>query len=331
MKKSLLLLLVPLLFLIGCGGGPGDTMTGDFGSTGDLGTPSGGGTVANAGNLTITLPTVQSVQPLALVPTDTLGSRTDARFVVRKTESVTTETPVTEYVCTWLLDPSDPDYLPADDPEAECFDRVVPGEFIITTVDTETYKQIVDLELTNGGGTVSISVPPGSGYTLEILTSVWLDSENLNLMWEYDKSAPFDIDSGVSTSVPMTLSQNLATLTLPIDPVVSGDSYVVTCSKTEALRDQWYVRQVVDGTGLEDLSTSWFLRDGYDLGVGGTGDISLQAPSMTGSAGSTVWNHGQFYINANLLRPGESYLDWTFGTSDSGPFNPMGTVEIILQ
>ena len=133
MKKSLLLLLVPLLFLIGCGGGPGDTMTGDFGSTGDLGTPSGGGTVANAGNLTITLPTVQSVQPLALVPTDTLGSRTDARFVVRKTESVTTETPVTEYVCTWLLDPSDPDYLPADDPEAECFDRVVPGEFIITT------------------------------------------------------------------------------------------------------------------------------------------------------------------------------------------------------
>lgn len=336
MKKSLLLLLVPFLFLYGCGGGPGDMVTGDLGATGDLGgtAGSGSGTVVDAGNLTITLPTVQAVQPMALVPTDGL-QRTDARFVVRKTEPVITETPVTENVCTWELDPADPDYLPIDDPEAECFDRVVPGEFITTTVDTETYKQIVDLELTDGGGTVSIFVPPGSGYTLEILTSVWLDSETLNLMWEYDQSAPFDIASGVTTTVPMTLSQNLATLALPVDPVVSGDFYVVACTKTEALRDQWYIRQTVDPS---DLSASWFLHDNFDFGVGGTGDIPLQAPIETGSAAAgqfvpdwTVWHHGQFYINSNLLKSGEGYLDWTFGTSAAGPLNPMGSVEIVLQ
>lgn len=327
MKKSLLLLLVPFLFLYGCGGGgAGDVLTGDSGA------PAGGSgsyTVADAGNLTITFPTVQSVQPLGLVSTidpntDLPYVRTDARLVVRKTETVDIATPV---------------YIEECDPVDILDCSLVPtGEFTHDFVQQEVFKQIVDKGLVGGGGTVSMSVPPGVGYTLEVLTSVWEETEQINLMWEYAKSAPFDIVSGATTDVSITLTSELATLSLPTDPVESGASYDVSCTKSEALRDQWYVRQVVDETDLGDLSTSWFLRDTTDPGVSGTNSITLQGPVEAGPADYgnfvtsqwTVWHHGQFYINANLLNPGEDYRDWTFGTSAAGPLNPMGSINIVL-
>jgi|GEM_PF-6066608 len=172
------------------------------------------------------------------------------------------------------------------------------------------------------------SCPDPTGPCPTVPTLVAADLHILADYWEGDKSGEtqFMIDPGPNT-VNITLIP-LATLSLPAE-VNAGHDYDVAANMAGALRTNWYVRQTV-GTGMDN---DIFIRGGSDLGismVGGTNPITITAPEWGGdtAAAGTLYHHGQFFLVNDLLKTGESFEEWTFGTSDAGPINPMGSIII---
>jgi hypothetical protein len=288
-------------------------------------------------------------------------TRNHARLVVRKFDTV--EIPGAPY--------DNPIYGPLEcnnpaDPE-DCSSPVIghdTGNYPSTYKYKEIFKKISDSALAeDGSGEVSIAVPADAGYTLEVLT-YFSDKENqpgvgatptgLNYIVEYGKNhdgsvlkipTTFDVAAGELTDVYVTLDNELAQLSLQ-DAVLAGAKYQVSVSqKSAALRNDWKVRQALDEG---DLSTLWFTSTPAvpatpevpgipaDLGVSGTGPITLTAPLKNSASGGAadpswqLWHHGQFFISDHLLGAGDDFwTKWTFGTSFSGLLNPLGSINVV--
>jgi hypothetical protein len=318
MKKGRLLLLLPIFFLFGCGGGGNETPNANGGGS-DL-TPDNDVTfVATMGNITITFPPAGKSPAAALTNGTATHTRNGARIVVRKSELVTNLVEDMGEEC---------------DVNGDCWD-VGLGTYTDVPLSKETYRQIKDVTLDeSGAGVLSIDVPAGLEYTIEALTFLsgnYAANLDLKMMMEYG-TAITDISMGPNpaNNVTITLAAVAAELKLP-PTVVAGSSYAVSVeSKSAALRDDWLVRQQQTAFA-SDLSLSWFISESVDKGTAGKGSITLTAPVYTGTTVvDKLWHHGQFFINANLLKTGENYMNWTFGSSVAGDFNPLGTVTITV-
>lgn len=337
MKKLMVLMFVSFLSLAGCGGGGG----GEPAAVIPDESPS---VSADVGRITVNFEPQETARALV---SSTERIRNHARLVVRQYGLV--EIPgapiyVGEEVCT------------TDADGEEVCSREISGYEPSTFENKElaNTKKISDAALNAlGAGTVSIEVPPGAGYTLEVLTyfsdktgqagAISTPPTGLNFMMQYGKNhdgsnnpTTFTIQPGIVTNVPVTLTTALAQLVIPVNPVLANTTYQVSfAAKSAALRDAWKVRQTQDEA---DLGNMWFTASIGDLGVSGTGAITLTAPySATANGGVNapnwqLWHHGQFFISDHLLgRPGDdAWSKWTFGTNNAGLLNPLGSVNVVF-
>jgi hypothetical protein len=367
MKKSFLLLL-PFLFLFGCGGGDSTSSNAP-----DNNANENPDVIANAGTITVTFPAVQDAQK-ALIDTSVgnLTIRNGARLVVRKTENIVvkTEYPVLEVVCEDVYDAE------LDETYEECTTIYDYAHPIHTYADVETFRKVSDTALNpDGSGSASIDLLPGSYDSLEVLTfvsgeyyqgdcngaqppvcdgylpfeKIAVDSPdadliNLHLMVDYGIWAvPFTVELDTAENLAVTLQPVSVNLSFSPADVDAGASYEVSyANKSAALGNQWYVRQALQEGVWDNPNESWFIREEGVAGESGTlagsGQLTLQAPDATGFAAYglynpnqwTIWHHGQFFINSELLGNNELLTDWTFGTSDAGPLNPYGEVLVGL-
>lgn len=333
MKKLMVLMFVSFLSLAGCGGGGG----GDPSAVIPGENPN---VSADVGRITVNFEPQETARALV---SSTGWIRNHARLVVRQFGLVEI--------------PGAPIYG-GDEVCDEDEDGVIVCSREISGYESSTFeyrelvntKKISDAALSaSGAGTVSIAVPPGAGYTLEVLTyfsdKTGETPSGLNFMMQYAKNhdgsplktpITFEIVSGLETNVFITLDDALAQLVLPVNPVLANTKYPVSvAAKSAALRDFWKVKQTLDEADLDNM---WFTASTGDLGVSGTGAITLTAPySATASGGVNapswqLWHHGQFFISDHLLGyPGDdAWSKWTFGTNDAGLLNPLGSVNVVL-
>jgi hypothetical protein len=184
--------------------------------------------------------------------------------------------------------------------------RVVVKQVLdVEIIDEENNPYIVRTELrrivqdNTIPGSVQIAVPPGDGYTVELLT--YDQAGSINNMLQYGQSATFSIASGVNTLVPVTLNpvSQYVTITAP-DNVVTGFAYSVSIGKTVPLRSPYYLSQL-------DNTASWPIPNfvaGYGTGIQRTAtSVSFTAPAVT--AQSNVYLQGQFFIDDSLLNASE--------------------------
>ena len=340
MKKTLLLILLSAIFLFGCGG----PSTSETGGT----TPGGGGggtpPPATVNNVTVVFPPVNEQKGLIDGEADAINA---GRLVA--THVAQTGTECIQYedqeVC---IDPPD---------NTDCYiDSVCVAEGPVYGLVVEA---VADGSLDATGGEISMAVPPDSvnPYTIHVFTythgeyngaldtftpgaitlnnnRVMMDVNGLNLIREFGESAPFTVDPGETVTVDIVWETNpLAQIVLPTDPILSGDSYVASIgSKSAALRDTWYVHQLLDEA---DMTGTWFVSESGDVyGTSSGTTMNLRTDVLTGTppVGSpnypafTIWNFAQFFISSDMLWKGENWRSWTYGTSDAGASNPWGQV-----
>lgn len=148
-------------------------------------------------------------------------------------------------------------------------------------------------------GSIQLAVPPGDGYTVELLT--YQLSGSIRNMLQYGQSGTFTVASGQSASVSVTLNpvSQYITMTAP-DNVVTGYAYSVSISNTVPLRSQYNLSQI-------DNTASWPIPNfvnGYGTGTERTAtSVSFTAPTVTGQ--SNVYLQGQFFIDDSLLSASE--------------------------
>jgi len=169
------------------------------------------------------------------------------------------------------------------------------------TITTELRRVVVDNTIP---GSVQIAVPPGDGYTAEVLT--YQQVLPINNMLEYGKSTVFSVVSGQNTAVAMTLTPvfEYITMTAP-DNVVSGLTYNVATVKTVPLRLQYFLSQAAS-------TTAWPIP-AFVAGYGSlegvqrtSGNVTLIAP-VVGTA-QNLYLQGQFFIDDSLLSDAERKL-----------------------
>ena len=339
MKKTLLLILLSAIFLFGCGGPSSET-----GGT----TPGGGGggtpPPASVNNVTVNFPP-------APVQNGLIDGEADVRNAGRL---VATHEAVVGQECSQYQDQE----VCLDPPDnTDCYiDSVCVAYIDVIGLKVEA---VADAPLTAAGGSVSMAVPPDSvnPYTILALTythgefdgaldtftpgaitlsnnRVVMDVNGLNLIRDYGETAPFTLDPGETVTVTINWETNpLAQIVLPTDPILSGDSYVASIgSKSAALRDTWYVHQLLDEA---DMTGTWFVSESGDVyGTSSGTTMNLRTDVLTGTppVGSpnypafTIWNFAQFFISSDMLWKGENWRSWTYGTSDAGASNPWGQV-----
>jgi hypothetical protein len=295
----------------------------------NLGTNDNGddvGAVATLGTLTVNFPPVTKASAGLVADLDGL-TRNAARLVVRQIVTEDQTIPVTHTECS-DEDPNDCGQVPTLDEN---------GDPVTTTksVKTEVFRKIKDGGLDGAGaGSVSINVPAGVGYVLELLTyrtGAYAPDLRVNLLNEYGKSAPFDIAVGQSTVVNITLAAIFANLDYPAE-VSGGGSYTVSTSdKSSVLINTWRVMQSQTPTA-ENTTTSWLIATGSDSDVVvGSGPIPLTAPEYVGGVDNLLWHYGEFFINSNMLQNSEVSFNWVFGASSYNTLHPQGTITVNLN
>ena len=279
MKKVFYLLIVALL-MVGCGGG-GETTTS---SSGIPGGDTGGNTGGNGdtltgpvGYITVTLPEgVKGPSTLVAVRdgAPTLPSLRNAFRVVAKRSDIVNRI----------------------DEEGNPYSVLV--EILRVVRDSPS------------SGTVSIAVPAGAGYTVEVLT--YDNSATLKRMLEYGRTAPFDVVPGdnpekdlrlypVSTFITMTVQDNVSRAA--VDNVTAGFAYNVNVVKTVPLRQKFYLTQTAN-------AGPWPIDSfvvGYDIDLGvhvlTASNVSFAAPIVV--TDSNLYLQGQFFIDDSLLSDSE--------------------------
>jgi hypothetical protein len=316
MRKPMCLFLLTLFTLFGCSGGESDFVD-NGGGGGPVQPPA-----ANLVNVKVTLGP-QGAQKALL---DTTGLiRNAARLVAVNQVQVGEICPpgnsIPLYDCDDLADlgscstsTNDPTLWECTDPAnvGSCF----PADEFCTTALVPVYDLVPRaasdgaLDAT-GAGTLNLLVPPGTGYTLHVITyvtgAVTFDvggDENVDTFDPYSQAeveamispstfriglqlndrniivghatGTFDIDPpGVEVTVPITFeTPPLAEIALPVDPVLAGDLYDINLTyKSEILRNNWYVQQYLNET---DVSSRLFISEGGDIdGSGNTTTIKL--------------------------------------------------------
>ena len=369
MKKTLLLLLLlPFLFLFGCGGSGIDSPTAD-GSGGIPGGGTGGGSnVAGLQNVTVYIPPYQGAAQKALV--DNILIPNAVRLVA--THSKVIGKKCIQFITATGVDPDEGPYTTTEcnDPFKKKIGTPGVDEEIVFTTDPPTpnpaaYQNIYGIVAEaisdgqldgSGSGTVGIAVPPGVDYTLHVLTFVTGDfikdpgdndtfnavaaligpngrivmgTNTRNIIREYGKSAEFDLAAGEEKILGGIILDAPATLILPVTPVTAGDSYPVEADMSDCLADNWYIQQLLDQA---DQSDQWFISEGGDIdGTASSNIMELDSEIVTGQpAPRIIWHFAQFFISSDLVAPGESWTRWSYCTTDAGELNPWGEI-IVTQ
>ena len=273
MKKALLLSLVALL-MVGCGGGGGTTTSSNGIPGGDTG--GGGGTPTGpVGYITVVLPE-GTKGPATLVPVRSgapsfQSLRNMFRVVVKRM-----------------------DVVPSEDEEGNPI-----------TINVEAFRVVKDSLSTEA---VTIAVPAGSGYVVEVLTYNLPSGGTVRSMLEYGKTAAFDVVPGDNPGQPLTLTPVSTFITMTIQDnvtraavtnVTSGFPYNVNLVKTVPLRQKYYLGQTAN-------AASWPIASfvvGYDTDLGvhmlTASNVSFTAPTVVET--SNLYLQGQFFIDDSLL------------------------------
>jgi hypothetical protein len=207
MKRIAVLLVVLLvgLSLYGCGSkdttGTTSSSSGDNGSTSNPtgGTPSGPVT-------TFTLHLVDNAARFVTAGTGTSLTPTDVRVVIRSFATVTTDVTT----CQWDEN-----------------DQIIEGSCVTvpTPIYTENYKDIQDVSYSSG--TVSVGIPAGSGYTLDVITSDSAAHSGTNSILKYGQATNVEVPGTGSATVLMNSVFNILNMTIT-DPALSKAKFVVT-------------------------------------------------------------------------------------------------------
>jgi hypothetical protein len=282
MKKALsLVLLFAGLLLYGCGSS-GDANTSSNGSTGG-GSPSG-----SVGGFTLKLvDSDNSINPAAGITTiagifsagnaSFPSSPTDVRVVIRKYDTVASTITVCQY-----------------DDNGD----IVPGTCVLqpTTINMLVYNDIQDVKYT-GGGSVSVGIPQGTGYTIDVITS--LSSSGTHTILKYGQASNVTVDSShTSASITMMRVGDILNMTVP-DSVISRGQYNVTLNNTLPFAPS-YTMNAIFSNGTDTASTS-------------TVTTSSQTCSFTAPTAYSPGNinfQGVFNINKAFLLPGEVAAPW---------------------
>lgn len=306
------------LMLTGCGGGGGssDSAQAPSGSVGQ--TPTGS-SPQSTGNVSVYFPA--EVQSMAIKAGSAPTTANRARLVIKKVE-----TRIVKRI-TGYMDDDEEDPTPIyEDVE----------------VTSEVSRIVADGVIP---GFVSAAVPPGLGYTIEILTYA-KDApglEGFNYMLKYVGPIGFDLLPGVNTEISLTqhpLQTLAATLVFP-EPfdisktgtgIVSGFSYSLPIADkgvfASVLRNECFYNVTADGFA----GMVWYTAPGDNLLTNNT--YTFVAPTKTTvnpDSTNGQWPlefQGQFFISSGLLGPGENWSNWRTNLSSSFELTPSGSIGV---
>lgn len=277
MKKVTLYLSV--LFLLGCGAG-GET----GGSTNGIST-GGGNTVPLSGfTLKIVEPVSKIIAKSAVDPGTAVPLANSVRIIARQIGTLTV--PVTEY------DGATDTNIPVDPPR------------FITVAGAETYKKVIDMPYT-AGSPVTVNLPVGEGYTIDVLTSV-VDAAGKHIMMKFGTVTAVNIgDTAGSASIAVYAFSDplhpLVDIQASPDPITSEENYALTVTATKPLRTDYKIRQ--------DLTNMAFAN--YSSKRSGTSGSALSFKAPTSFVDGSLFFQGFFTIDDSMLTTGESASKWT--------------------
>lgn len=278
MKKAALFF--SALFLFGCGAG-GGTTTG-----GGSGVNTGGNNAAPLAGFTLKIvePAAKMAALSTVDPGTTVPVANTIRVIARQIGTV--NVPVTVY------DGATDSFIPVDPPQ------------FITVPGAEIYKKVIDVSYTPGTP-VTVNLPVGDGYTIDVLTSV-VDSSGKHTMLKFGTLTPVNIGN-TSNSATITIYafsdplHPLVDIQASPDPITSEENYALTVSATKPLRSAYKVRQ--------DLSNIAFAN--YSSKRSGTLGSVMVFTAPTSFVDGSLYFQGLFTIDDSMLTTGESAANWT--------------------
>jgi hypothetical protein len=286
----LLVLLVSVLFVVsGCGHGgrSNAASTGQNGGTtgGDNGGSTGGNDTATPGFISIIFTqgasNAQSLRSISTATANLIGAPS-ARVAIRKVDIVV---------------------IGADE---------FTGDPIFGTVTT--YKKVVDIST---AGTTTIAVAPGTGYTVDVITSrvSTATTPTHNSMLQYGLATNVTVTGGQRNDLSISLSPINAAL-LPATPTAESSLAAVGSSPITTN----YFTVAYNTTGFP-------LRAEKNLRVSGAGVLLTGLyeynPSLTsftaaapilnvGDGDKAVDLQGLFFLDDDHLNTGENYTAWRY-------------------
>jgi hypothetical protein len=309
MKRIAVLLVVLLagLSLYGCGA-KGTTAS----SNGSSSTSNPGGGSQPGPITTFTLNLVDKDNVSRIVNAGTGTTATDVRVVIRRYDTV----PTSVTTCTQFTFDSNGD--------STC---IATTTTIVNTF-TEVYKDIQDVPFSSS---ISVGIPAGSGYTLDVITSVLTTPSNAHSILKYGQAPSVTVTGSGSASVTMNSVPAILNMSVT-DPATSKGKYVVTLNDVLPFNPAYQL--TVTFIGINDPVTQATVTP--MLLSSSTNTTTITAPASYSNAG-TIGLQAQFTLNNAFLNSGETTAKWTrifpdaaYGESVSSTFNPLIPVTIGL-
>jgi hypothetical protein len=278
MKKVALLLSV--LFMFGCGSGGGTTT-----STNTGGNPAGGNGTVPLASFTLKLVESDSKTPAKTVVEGTsVPSANSIRVIARQFGTAQEE--IFEY------DAINDSYTSYDPKQYQ------------TVQGVEIFKKVTDQVYTTGS-TVTVNLPAGTGYTLDVITSnVYAPGKHMMLKYGSVTSVDIGGTSG-SVSIPIfgfsDLTSPLVNFTATPDPITSENNYNLNVTVAKLLNPNYKIRQ--------DLSNFAFTN--YSSKKLGNISVPTSFKAPTSFDDGSLYFRGLFTIDNAMLDAGESPLNWT--------------------
>lgn len=300
MKKVALLL--SALFLFGCGAGGGTSTTGSTSG----GTSGGSGSSSSSQSVTLKL--VEGTKAAALFAADQADTATQAnsvRIVARNVQTV--------LVQDVTYDGATDSYVPSNPPTYHSETK-------------EIFRQVSDLNYTPGGS-VTINLPVGYSYEIDVLTNA-LDGSGNHTMLKYGTTGTTNlvaVAAGATTSASITLNPLSALYNFNVDPGVgftlplSNAKYNLTVAPTAAnTGNRPFSTNSIKV--LQDLVTTNFISTTFSSsgknGAIGSAIVftapSTTVPTVNGGSTAKLYFSGIFNIDSSMLDTGknESNAKW---------------------
>jgi hypothetical protein len=277
MKKVLsAVLLLSGLLLYGCGMGGGTSATSDGGNT--VSTPGGGSQPQVGAPQVFTLNLVDADAARVVsrhTTTAPLPDPTDVRVVMRLFDSVTTTT----HIC------------PEDVP---CYD-------VTNTRYTEVYKDVQEMTYT-GTGAVKVSLPPATGYTIDVITSRQTVTTEPHKILKYGQVKDVIVSAG-TTSASVTVKDVGSILNMQVKDNILSSTPTNTVSFDVAVNNALPFSPIYSLSMILSGSTYTFPSS--------ANKCTINAPINNTGTTQSVTVTGTFTLNNDLLKLGESNAAWS--------------------
>ena len=166
------------------------------------------------------------------------------------------------------------------------------------------YNKIMDVDLTTGTNTASVTVPIGSGYAVDVVSTFTSDHGIHNKLLKYGNIDGITVNSGVNSTVSITLHKITTILSAPAT-VPTGSTYSVTIANFGFPLDNTdYYR-----TGLLAFTDNAFTT-GTALGPG----VSFTGDTIANATDPSITHYFQavFFIDSAFLNPSDIATNWTY-------------------